>query len=178
MSMSGASIKTAATILLTIGDAGTFTTAGHLAAYAGIAPVTRHSGTSIRGEFTARSGNKQLKNSLFRSVGIASCRESASKAYYQKKRDQGKKTQRRRHLPRTAPLRRHLLAQKGHAPQETGTITAALGPIAGLKTCLQRRPATVNSEASFRRPFRASSGPWFARGTRYATRRRGLYHRK
>lgn len=57
MSMPGVGIKTAATILLTIGDAGTFTSAGHLAAYAGIAPVTRRSGTSIRGEFPARSGN-------------------------------------------------------------------------------------------------------------------------
>lgn len=91
MSMPGVGIKTAATILLTIGDAGTFTTAGHLAAYAGIAPVTRRSGTSIRGEFPARSGNKQLKNALFRSAWIASCHHPASKAYYQKKRDQGKK---------------------------------------------------------------------------------------
>ena len=70
---------------------GTFTSAGHLAAYAGIAPVTRRSGTSIRGEFPARSGNKQLKNALFRSAWIASCHHPASKAYYQKKRAQGKK---------------------------------------------------------------------------------------
>lgn len=89
-SMPGVGIKTAATILLTIGDAGTFTSAGHLAAYAGIAPVTRRSGTSIRGEFPARSGNKQLKNALFRSAWIASCHHPASKAYYQKKRAQGK----------------------------------------------------------------------------------------
>ncbi|SFT93205.1 Transposase IS116/IS110/IS902 family protein [Arthrobacter sp. ov118] len=91
MSMPGVGIKTAATILLTIGDARTFTSAGHLAAYAGIAPVTRRSGTSIRGEFPARSGNKQLKNALFRSAWIASCHHPASKAYYQKKRGQGKK---------------------------------------------------------------------------------------
>lgn len=91
MSMPGVGIKTAATILLTIGDAGTFTSAGHLAAYSGIAPVTRRSGSSIRGEFAARSGNKQLKNALFRSAWIASCHHAASKAYYQKKRDQGKK---------------------------------------------------------------------------------------
>jgi transposase len=91
MSMPGVGIKTAAMILLTIGDAGTFTSPGHLAAYAGIAPVTRRSGTSIRGEFPARSGNKQLKNALFRSAWIASCHHPASKAYYQKKRAQGKK---------------------------------------------------------------------------------------
>ncbi|GAA4043750.1 IS110 family transposase [Arthrobacter methylotrophus] len=91
MSMPGVGIKTAATILLSIGDASTFTSAGHLAAYAGIAPVTRRSGTSIRGEFPARSGNKQLKNALFRSAWIASCHHPASKDYYEKKRAQGKK---------------------------------------------------------------------------------------
>lgn len=55
-----------------------------------IAPVTRRSGTSIRGEFPARSRNKQLKNALYRSAWIASCHHLASKAYYQKKRSQGK----------------------------------------------------------------------------------------
>lgn len=89
MSMPGVGIKTAATILLTIGDASTFTTAGNLAAYAGITPVTRRSGTSIRGEYPARSGDKQLKNALFRSAWIASCHDPLSKAYYEKKRGQG-----------------------------------------------------------------------------------------
>jgi transposase len=37
------------------------------------------------------SGNKQLKNALFRSAWIASCHHPASQAYYQKKRAQGKK---------------------------------------------------------------------------------------
>ncbi len=90
MSMPGVGIKTVATILLTVGDAGTFTSR-HLAAYAGIAPVTRSSGSSIRGEFPARSGNKQPKDALFRSAWIANCHHPASKAYYQKKRAQGKK---------------------------------------------------------------------------------------
>ena len=45
----GIGIKTAAQILLAIGDGTAFETAGHLAAYAGIAPATRRSGTSIRG---------------------------------------------------------------------------------------------------------------------------------
>ena len=89
MYMPGVGIKTAATILLTIGDAGSFRTAGHFAAYA--APVTRRSGTSIRGEFPARSGNKELKNALFRSDWIASCHDPVSKAYYARKRAEGKK---------------------------------------------------------------------------------------
>ena len=72
MSMPGIGIKTAAQILLAIGDGTAFETAGHLAAYAGIAPVTRRSGTSIRGEFPARAGNKRLKNALFYSAWILS----------------------------------------------------------------------------------------------------------
>ncbi len=50
----------------------------------------RRSGISIRGELPARSGNKQLKNAMFTSAWIASCRHSASKAYYQKKPAQEK----------------------------------------------------------------------------------------
>jgi len=91
MSMPGVGIKTAATILLAIGDGSSFRTSGHLAAYAGIVPVTRRSGTSIRGEFPARSGNKELKNALFRSAWIASCHDPLSKAYYERKRAEGKK---------------------------------------------------------------------------------------
>jgi transposase len=53
--------------------------------------VTRHSGTSIRGEFPARSGNKQLKNALFHSAWIASCHDPVSRAYYNRTRAEGKK---------------------------------------------------------------------------------------
>lgn len=90
-SMPGVGIKTAATILLAIGDGTAFPTAGHLAAYAGIAPVTRRSGKSIRGEHPSRSGNKQLKNALFRSAWVASNCDPESADYYQRKRAQGKK---------------------------------------------------------------------------------------
>lgn len=58
MSMPGVGIKSAAQILLAIGDGSDFDSAGHIAAYAGMAPVTRRSGSSIRGEFPGRSGNK------------------------------------------------------------------------------------------------------------------------
>ncbi|SCK36282.1 Transposase IS116/IS110/IS902 family protein [Streptomyces sp. SceaMP-e96] len=37
-----------------VGDGSTFPTAGHLAAYAGLAPATRSSGSSIRGEQPSR----------------------------------------------------------------------------------------------------------------------------
>ena len=57
--MPGVGVRTAARILLYVGEASQFPTAGHLAAYAGLAAVT--SDTSIRDEFPARSGNKRLK---------------------------------------------------------------------------------------------------------------------
>ncbi len=91
MSMPGIGIKTAAQILLNIGDGSAFDTPGHLAAYAGIAPVTRRSGTSIRGEFPARSGNKRLKNALFYSAWVASHSDPISTAYYDRKRAEGKR---------------------------------------------------------------------------------------
>ena len=89
-SMPGVGVRTAARILLDVGDASQFPTAGHLAAYAGLAPVTRRSGTSIRGEFPARAGNKHLKRALFLS-SFAALKDPTSRAYYDRKRAQGKK---------------------------------------------------------------------------------------
>lgn len=43
-------VRAGARILLEDGDGSVFASAAHLAAYAGIAPVTHRSGTSIRGE--------------------------------------------------------------------------------------------------------------------------------
>lgn len=91
MSMPGVGIKTAAKILLTVGDCSDFPDAAHLASYAGIAPVTKQSGSSIKGEFPARSGNKMLKNALFYSAFAALRSHPASKAYYQRKRVEGKR---------------------------------------------------------------------------------------
>ena len=55
-----------------------------------IAPVTRRSGTSIRGEHVARGGNKRLKRALFLSA-FASLSHPPSRAYYDRKRAQGKR---------------------------------------------------------------------------------------
>lgn len=91
MSMPGVGIKTASTILLSIGDCSDFADAAHLAAYAGIAPTTRRSGTSIKGEFPARAGNKTLENAMVRSAWIASNCHPASREYYLRKQAEGKK---------------------------------------------------------------------------------------
>ncbi len=49
-SMPELGVRTAIKILTVVGDGSAFPTAAHLAAYAGLAPVTRRSGTSIKGE--------------------------------------------------------------------------------------------------------------------------------
>lgn len=60
----------------------------NLAAYAGLAPATRNSG-SIRGEQPSKRGNKQLKRAFFLSA-FAALGDPASRAYYDKKISQGK----------------------------------------------------------------------------------------
>ncbi len=88
-SMPGIGVRTAARILIDVGDGTVFPTAGHLAAYAGLAPVARASGSSIRGEHPARRGNRQLKRALYLAA-FASLKQPESRAYYDKKRKEGK----------------------------------------------------------------------------------------
>ena len=73
-----------------VGDIANFKSAAHLAAYAGIAPVTGQSGTGIKGERPSGRGNKRLKNALWQSSFVASTKHPPSIAYYQRKREQGK----------------------------------------------------------------------------------------
>lgn len=88
-SMPGVGVRTAARLLTEIVGKH-FPTAGHLAAYAGLAPVTRRSGTSIRGESPSRRGNKVLKRAMFLSA-FAALRDPESRAYYDRKITQGKR---------------------------------------------------------------------------------------
>ena len=89
MSLPGVGIRTGATLLVTIGDGKTFATAGHLASYAGLAPVTKSSGSSIRGEHAPHRGNRQLKRAMFLSA-FAALHDPASRTYYDKQRSAGK----------------------------------------------------------------------------------------
>lgn len=90
-SMPGVGVKIAARLLAEIGaDISGFATAAHLAAYAGLAPVTRRSGTSIRGEHASRTGNRRLKNALFMAAFASLRLDPASRAYYDRKRAEGK----------------------------------------------------------------------------------------
>ncbi|MDN5818945.1 MAG: transposase, partial [Yaniella sp.] len=87
-SMPGVAVRTAARLLTEVVGKD-FKTAGHLASYAGIAPTTRRSGTSIRGEFANRGGNKRMKSALFNSA-FASLHHEPSRTYYDKKRAENK----------------------------------------------------------------------------------------
>lgn len=90
-SMPGIGVRTASNILLGIGgDIANFKSSAHLAAYAGISPVTGQSGTSIKGERPSRRGNKRLKNALWQTAFVASTKHPPSVAYYKRKREQGK----------------------------------------------------------------------------------------
>ena len=68
----------------------TFDTGAQLASYAGLAPVTRRSGSSIRGEHVSHGGNKRLKRAMFPSAFASLRSDPVSQAYYQRKRNQGK----------------------------------------------------------------------------------------
>lgn len=86
--MPGVGVRTGARILIEVGDGSTFPTAGHLAAYAGLAPATRRPGSPIRRAQPSR-GNKQLNQALFPSA-FAALGDPASRAYCDKKIAQGK----------------------------------------------------------------------------------------
>lgn len=88
-SMPGIGVRTCARILTEVVGKD-FKNAAHLASYAGIAPVTRRSGTSIRGEHTSRRGNKKLKRALFLSA-FAALHHPPSRTYYDRKRAEGKR---------------------------------------------------------------------------------------
>ena len=66
-------------------------TGAQLASYSGLAPVTRRSGSSIRGEHVSHGGNKRLKRAMFLSAFASLRSDPVSRAYYQRKRDQGKR---------------------------------------------------------------------------------------
>jgi transposase len=88
-SLPAVGVRTAARILTEVAGKD-FPTAGHLASYAGLAPVTWRSGSSIRGDHSSRKGNKVLKRALFLSA-FAALKDPLSRAYYDRKRAEGKR---------------------------------------------------------------------------------------
>ncbi|WP_337661740.1 IS110 family transposase [Actinoalloteichus sp. AHMU CJ021] len=112
-SMPGVGVGTAARILLGIGDATGFTSSGHLAAYAGFAPVTRSSGSSIKGEHPARRRQPRTQ------TGVLPRRVRGLVRHHQQgllptKTRRMEVTQCRADLPGPTPLR----CPVRHAPQQ------------------------------------------------------------
>ncbi len=88
MSMPGIGLRTGGRILIDVGDGTAFPSAAHLAAYAGLVPATRSSGSSIRGEQPSRRENKS--SSAFFLPAFAALANPSSRPYYDKKIAQGK----------------------------------------------------------------------------------------
>jgi transposase len=89
-SLPGIGPRLGARIAVEIGDIRRFKTPAHLAAYAGLGPTPRQSGTSIRGNVPSRHGNHRLKNALFLAA-FTSLRHPPSRVYYDRKRAEGKR---------------------------------------------------------------------------------------
>ena len=90
VSLPGIGPRTGARILAEIGDGTRFADGSKLAAYAGLAPVNRQSGTTLNTASKSRRGNHRLKNAMFLAA-FASLRSPESKAFYDRKRAEGKK---------------------------------------------------------------------------------------
>ena len=89
-SLPGIGPRLGARIAVEIGSISRFRTPGHLAAYAGLGPTPWKSGTSINANMPSRFGNHRLKNALFLAA-FASLRHAPSRAYYDRKRTEGKR---------------------------------------------------------------------------------------
>ena len=83
--------RTGARTLAEIGDPHRFATGGHLASYAALAPVNRQSGRTLDTATRQRRGNHRLKNALFLAAFVATQHDPDARAYYQRKRAEGKK---------------------------------------------------------------------------------------
>jgi len=90
-SLCGFGSRTGARTLAEIGDPNRFANGSRLAAYAGLAPSVKQSGKSINTTSRSRRGNHRLKDSMFIAAFVASQHDPEAKAYYQRKRAEGKK---------------------------------------------------------------------------------------
>jgi transposase len=89
-SMPSVGFKTATKTITIIGDGSAFPTVAHLASYAGLAPVTRKSCTSIKGESHSQRGHHALKSALSLSA-FAALKDPDSRAYFDRKHAHGRR---------------------------------------------------------------------------------------
>jgi transposase len=89
MSMQGVGVKTAASVLLTISDAGSSRTAGHLTAHAGIAPSRGVPGRPSEENSLPGRATNNSRTHFSDPCGLPPATPS-SKAYWNRKRAEGK----------------------------------------------------------------------------------------
>jgi transposase len=89
VSLPGIGARLGARILNEIGNVRRFPSAAHLASYAGLGPASWRSGTSLHHDSVRHLGNQRLKNALFQAA-FASLPHKPSRAYYDRKRQEGK----------------------------------------------------------------------------------------
>ncbi|GHH75266.1 insertion element IS110 uncharacterized 43.6 kDa protein [Streptomyces sulfonofaciens] len=140
-SMPGVAARTAAALLVTVGDGTSFPTAAHLASYAGLAPTTKSSGTSIHGEHAPKGGNRQLKRAMFLSA-FAALHDPASRTYYDRCRARGKT-----HTQALLRLARHRISEHGHGNVSPEDVPCAAhgGRRLGGRPEQRARPGTATS---------------------------------
>ena len=73
-----------------IGDISRFKSADELAYYGGVTPKKTTSGTSVNKKSKAKAGNRRLKDAFVGSAQKAVMHDAKSRAYYEKKRAEGK----------------------------------------------------------------------------------------
>jgi transposase len=83
----------AAELLVAIGDLSSFPDAGHLAAYAGLAPVPRDSGRRTNNLHPPRRYNQSLRRVFYLSALSSLSGPGPNRDYYRRKRAQGRKHQ-------------------------------------------------------------------------------------
>ncbi|MDE0267463.1 MAG: IS110 family transposase [Acidimicrobiaceae bacterium] len=88
--MCGFGPRTGARTLAEIGDPHRFDNASRLASYAGLVPIDWQSGSKTITR-KPRGGNHRLKNALFTAAFVATRHDPCARAYYQQKRNQGKR---------------------------------------------------------------------------------------
>jgi transposase len=90
-SMPGMGFRLGAEFLAAVGDPALIGSADQLAAWAGLAPVSRDSGTRTGRLHTPKRYSRRLRRVMYMSALTATRCDPASREYYQRKRDQGKR---------------------------------------------------------------------------------------
>jgi transposase len=90
-SLPGMGLILGAEFLVCVGDLSTFESADKLAAYAGLVPAAHDSGKRSGNDRRMRGGNKVLKRAFYQSAFASLRSSSASRAFYDRKRREGKR---------------------------------------------------------------------------------------